>query len=98
MANSVLGSNIYYFDTNGIVNSGHPVWVGKVALWGIDSSSAITVAPGTSPIPCVKISYSSSVNFNSLSQWQETTLHPPQFFTSLSVLNVINGSGYIFCV
>lgn len=97
MSNQVLGANIYYFDTNGVVNKGLACYVGKVALWAVDTSSYITIASGTGGLPCVKLTATGSGNTLVANAWQETTLHPPQFFSVCSVLGA-SGSGYVFCV
>ena len=98
MANKFLGGNIYYFDTNGVVNKGLSCYVSKVAIWCNDSSSYIAVSGSDLTIPGIKIGAYNSAGVVPNPAWVETTLHPPQFFSVCSVLTVVNGSGLIHCV
>ena len=90
MANKAIGANIYYFDTNGVVNNGLACNVAKIAIYGADSTAYIQWS-GSNNLPAMQLNASPAQN------WQETTLHPPHFFTTLSII-ACTGSGFVWCV
>ena len=96
MANTNLGSNVFYFDTNGAINNGKATNIIKIAFWAVDSNSSLVMAIGTG-VPAVKLSY---FNFGTTvvwNQWLECNFPGKGWYiTNGSILTVTAGSGYIF--
>lgn len=94
MPNTSLGSNVFYFDTNGAINSGKPTSIIKIALWATNSSGELLMAIGTG-VPVVKISFSTYPYY--IHQWHECNFSSPGWYvTNASILSVTAGSGYVF--
>ena len=95
MPNTNLGSNVFYFDTNGAINNGKETTIIKIALWGIDTTSSLVMAIGTG-VPAVKLSYTTS-GANIWNQWLECNFSGKGWYiTNGSILSVTAGSGYVF--
>ena len=93
MPNTNLGSNVWYYDTNGAINNGKPAYISKIALWAVDSNAVLVMAIGTG-IPVVKFSVlNSQFVTNSLFTARFKT---PWYITNGSILSVTAGSGYVF--
>lgn len=95
MPNINLGSNVFYFDTNGAINNGKQTSIIKIALWGIDTTSALVMAIGTG-VPAVKLTFTTSVPYL-VNQWQQCDFaYPGWYVNNASILSVTAGSGYVF--
>lgn len=86
--------NIWYFDTNGSINNSQSTFLQKVALYGIDTTSLMTLAVGTG-IPSIVLSFATS-SPNIENRWREVNFNPPFYIQNASILTVTNGSGYVF--
>lgn len=92
MSNLTLGT-VYYFDTNGAINSSNPTRIKKVALWCIDNTSELTLTVSGSPV--IKLAYVQ--NASSIAQWQDIDFSGDGWWVeNASIETVTAGSGYVF--
>ena len=93
MPNQSFGT-IWYFDTNGAINSSKEVSISKIALYAIDTTSQLVFAIGTG-VPAVVLSFATS-SPNIENRWREVNFIPPCYVNNASILSVTAGSGYVF--
>lgn len=93
MPNTSWG-NIWYFDTNGAINSSNNTHIQKIAIYAIDTTSQLVFAIGTG-VPAVVLSFATS-SPNVENRWREVSFNPPCYVKNASILSVTAGSGYVF--